>query len=102
MQVKRDCTNQAFLFGVIDGAGRIYKAASAPIADLEEYESLTFLSDEINLAAAIVDVALNNPDAPTGEVTGCNALEVVTQGFVPSMATVFLRWCYSLRGGASS
>lgn len=81
MQIEGSCTNQAFLFGVIDRACRVSETARASVADLKEHKGLAILAHEVYFAAAIVNIALKNPDASTGKVSGCDAFEMIAQGF---------------------
>lgn len=81
VQIKRNRFHQSFLFRVIDGACGINEAAGTPVTDFEENQGLALPANEVDLTAAVVDVALKDLHAPAGKVAGCNTFEVISQGF---------------------
>lgn len=90
VQIKGNGTDQTFLFGVIDRTCWVNKTARPPIPDLKEHEGLAILADDVDFAAAIVDIALQNPDARLARYRAATPSKWLPVVLVPSMAAGLL------------
>ena len=86
MKVERGRFDQFSLFAIGDGLRTAGQAAGASKTDLEKHQRVAITADQVDLAAAIEDIALDNGDPTTLQVAGSDRLGVGANGVAVGFA----------------